>query len=55
MIDLGLILQLGIGGGIIGSLWKLNSQVATLITKVDYYEKVSEDHENRLRSLEDKE
>lgn len=41
-----------VGLGIIGAVWRLTSQVAALRATMDIYARGYYDHEDRLRSLE---
>lgn len=46
------IVELLIGSGIIGMLWKMNIQIAALTEQLKTIFKLTEDHEERLRELE---
>ena len=41
-----------IGSGIIGMLWKMNIQIAALTEQLKTIFKLTEDHEDRIRELE---
>ena len=44
--------ELLIGTGIIGMLWKMNIQIAALTEQLKTIFKLTEDHEERIRELE---
>ena len=46
------IVELLIGSGIIGMLWKMNIQIAALTEQLKTIFKLTEDHEERIRELE---
>lgn len=46
------IVEILIGSGIIGMLWKMNIQIAALTEQLKTIFKLTEDHEDRIRELE---
>ena len=51
-MSLEVILQLAIGFGLVGGMWRLVRTVSCISAKLDLYMERTNDHEDRLRSIE---
>tara|TARA_R100000687_G_C6388535_1_gene136169 strand:- start:201 stop:374 length:174 start_codon:yes stop_codon:yes gene_type:complete len=49
------IVEIIIGTGIIGMLWKMNCQIGAIGEQLKAFSKRTDDHEDRIRTLERKE
>ena len=46
------IIEIVIGSGIVGMLWKMNNQLGSLTAQIKRFSDIISDHEIRLRNLE---
>tara|TARA_R110002051_G_scaffold323534_2_gene417514 strand:+ start:659 stop:832 length:174 start_codon:yes stop_codon:yes gene_type:complete len=49
------IIEIFIGTGIIGMLWKMNCQIGAIGEQLKGFAKRTDDHEDRIRTLEKRE
>ena len=48
------VVEILIGSGIVGMLWQMNRQLGCLAAEIKRFSDIIMDHEDRLRSLEQK-